>query len=135
LGYSYSVPTIQKRCSRILIVEDELLLAEMTADVVISLGYAVSGIARNVAEARDELGRQNFDVVLLDIGLAGYQSPEIADVLLARGTPFAFVTAYDEATEPRHAEVPLLRKPFGYEQLDLLLRSLVGERLSAQAQF
>lgn len=41
--------------------------------------------------------------------------------------PFAFVTAHDEAAEPRHTQLPLLHKPFGYEQLDALLNTLVGE--------
>jgi CheY-like chemotaxis protein len=127
LGYRYPVPATQQRSARILVVEDELVIAEMTAEAVVSLGYSVSGIASNLAEARDELDRQNFDAVLLDIGLDGYQSPEIADVLLERGTPFAFVTAYDEAAVPRHAQVPLLHKPFGYEKLDVLLKALVGE--------
>jgi DNA-binding response OmpR family regulator len=127
LGYHYPVPAVQQRSSRILVVEDELLLAEMIADVATSLGYAVSGIARNIAEARAELGKQNFDAVLLDISLDGYRSSEIGDVLLERGTPFAFVTAYEEVDAPRHAQVPLLRKPFGYEQLEDLLKSLVGD--------
>jgi len=131
LGYRYPAPAVQQHSSRILVVEDELLLAEMTADVVTSLGYAVSGIARNLAEARAELGRQNFDAALLDIGLAGYPSTEIADELWAMDKPFAFVTAYDDATEPRHAQVPLLHKPFGYEQLDVLLKTLVGDAPSA----
>jgi DNA-binding response OmpR family regulator len=127
LDYRYPVSAIQKRSSRILIVEDELALAELTAEAIISLGYTVSGIASNLAEGRDELGRRNFDAVLLDIGLDGHRSREIADVLLERRTPFAFVTAYDEAAEPRHAKVPLLRKPFDYEQLEVLLKTLVGE--------
>jgi DNA-binding response OmpR family regulator len=125
--YPVSVSAIQQRSSRILIVEDELVLAKLIAEAVISLGYTVSGIACNLAEGRDEFGRRNFDAVLLDIGLDGHRSREIADVLLERRTPFAFVTAYDEAAEPRHARVPLLHKPFNYEQLEVLLKTLVGE--------
>jgi hypothetical protein len=45
---------------------------------------------------------------------------------LETGVPFAFVTGYDEPFEARHADVPLLRKPFTSKQLCVLLEKLVG---------
>jgi hypothetical protein len=53
-------------------------------------------------------------------------SPEVADLLLQMGTPFAFVTGYDVPLEPRHADVPLLHKPFTADQLRALLGKLRG---------
>jgi hypothetical protein len=55
--------------------------------------------------------------VLLDIGLDGSYSTEIADLLLETGIPFAFVAGYDDPFEARHADIPLLSKPFTSEQL------------------
>jgi CheY-like chemotaxis protein len=95
-------------------------------DIVRDFGYAVSGMASTIAFARQELAKRNFDAVLLDMSLDGPYSPEVADVLLETGVPFAFVTGYDEPFEARHADVPLLRKPFTSKQLCVLLEKLVG---------
>jgi CheY-like chemotaxis protein len=96
-------------------------------DIVRDLGYAVSGMASTIAVARQELAKRNFDAVLLDMSLDGPFNPEVADVLLETGIPFAFVTGYDEPFEARHADVPLLSKPFTSEQLRVLLEKLVGQ--------
>jgi CheY-like chemotaxis protein len=119
-------PNAQLRTPRILIVEDETLLAEMIAEVIRGLGYVVSGCALNLSKARHELAKQNFDAVLLDIGMLSQSYSEIADMLQERGKPFAFVTAYNGALAPRHASVPLLSKPFTIDQLEALLQTLVG---------
>src|SRR4051812_33111613 len=97
---------------RVLIIEDQVLIANLVSDTVRDLGYAVSATARTIAAARQELAKRNFDAVLLDIVLDRTYSPEIADLLLALGIPFAFVTGYDCAVEARHAGEPLLGKPF-----------------------
>ena len=97
---------------RILIVEDEMLIADLIDDIVREIGYAVSGKAHNLLSARQELGKRNFDAVLLDIGLDGQHNPELADWLLEMDIPFAFVTGYDHPFEARHDKVPLLQKPF-----------------------
>ena len=111
---------------RILIVEDELVIALMIEESVRELGYTISSVARTIGMAHLQIAQRNFDAVLLDINLEGEYHPETADVLLEAGIPFAFVTGYDYFVEPRHEGVPLLEKPFGYVQLRLLLEKLVG---------
>ena len=111
---------------RILIVEDELLIALMIAEMVRDTRYHVSGIAHTPAMARQEFAKHNYDAVLLDINIGGRYNTEIADRLLKRGVPFAFVTGYDYLVEPRHENVPVLPKPFTFDQLRVLLRNLVG---------
>jgi CheY-like chemotaxis protein len=103
-------------------------------DIVSELGYAVSGMAAAAVAAHQEFVKRNFDAVLLDIGLDGPYSPEVADVLLETGIPFAFVTGYDEPFEARHADVPLLRKPFTADQLRVLLEKLVGSKWGARRE-
>jgi DNA-binding NtrC family response regulator len=110
----------------VLVIEDATEIANLMDDIVRDLGYAVSGLASTIAAARHELAKRNFDAVLLDMGLDGLYSPEIADALLEMGVPFAFVTGYDEPFEARHASVPLLSKPFKSEQLRVLLENLIG---------
>jgi hypothetical protein len=51
---------------------------------------------------------------------------DIADILLAKNIPFAFVTGYGHAFEQRHAGIPLLKKPFTSGQLRVLLGTIVG---------
>jgi DNA-binding response OmpR family regulator len=115
-----------ERAPRILIVEDELLIAVLIREMVREIGYRVSGTAPTLAMARLEFAKRNFDAVLLDLNLEGQQHPEIADLLLEYGIPFAFVTGYDYLVEPRHEKIPILQKPFAPAQLRALLETLVG---------
>ena len=124
-------PASRIRPPRILIVEDEPVIARMVEESVREFGYTVSSVAPTVAMARLQITQRNFDAVLLDINLEGEYHPETADVLLETGVPFAFVTGYDYVLEPRHEGVPLLEKPFGFLQLRVLLEKLVGPGSSA----
>lgn len=114
------------RRPRILIIEDEVLIALMDAEMARDMGYRISGVAHDLAVTRKELAKRNFDAVLLDISLQGRHHPEIADYLLEMNLPFAFVTGYDYLAEPRHENVPVLQKPLSPDQLRVLLEQLVG---------
>jgi DNA-binding response OmpR family regulator len=113
---------------RILVIEDDLLIALMIEDMVREAGYRVSGVAHTIAVARHEIAKRNFDAVLFDLDIGRRSHPEIADFLLDTGVPFAFVTGYDYLVEPRHQTVPVLEKPFTPVQLRALLEKLVGSR-------
>ena len=114
------------RPRRILIVEDDLVIALMMEEIVREMGCAVSGIAGTLGMARLQFAKRDFDAVLLDVNLGGEYNPETADLLLEMGVPFAFVTGYDYVVEPRHDNVPLLQKPFSSIQLRVLVEQLVG---------
>jgi hypothetical protein len=58
--------------------------------------------------------------------MEGSQNWKVADRLLAKGIPFAFVTGYDYLIEPRHEKSPVIQKPFAPAQLLTLLKALVG---------
>jgi len=119
-------PPVTPDLPRILIIEDEPLIAQMIEEMVREAGYRVSGVAHTVAMARQEFAKRNFDAVLFDLHIGGRYRPEIADFLLDTGVPFAFVTGYDYLVEPRHQTVPVLEKPFMPVQLRALLENLVG---------
>jgi CheY-like chemotaxis protein len=125
LGHPRPVPRILP-APRILVVEDELLIALMIEEMLRESGYRVSGTAHTIILARQELARRNFDAVLLDVNFDGRPRPELADLLVERAVPFAFVTGYDYVLEPRHENVPVLQKPFTFAQFRVLLRDLVG---------
>jgi DNA-binding response OmpR family regulator len=109
-----------------LIIEDDRMFAYLIDNMVFDVGYNVSGIAHTVALARKELAKRNFDAVLLDIGLGGQNSHEIADLLQETGTPFAFLSGHDRVFEVRYKNLPLLHKPFTAYQLSVVLEGLVG---------
>ena len=118
-------PPIASDGPRILVIEDEPLIAQMIEEMVREAGYRVSGVAHTMAMAR-QFAKHNFDAVLFDLHIGGRYRPEIADFLLDTGVPFAFVTGYDYLVEPRHQTLPVLEKPFAPEQLRALLEKLVG---------
>ena len=100
-------------------------MAEMIAEMVSELGYGLAGCAHDMESAHQALRSDSYDVVLLDMLLQGQKGDELADLLQRNKTPHAFVTGYGEIKLP-YNKVPMLIKPFGAEQLRLLLHHLVG---------
>ncbi|MVM42278.1 response regulator [Spirosoma sp. HMF3257] len=80
--------------ARVLIVEDELLIADNLEDILLEAGYAVVGIAVSVQEAQELLVDHQPDVVLLDIYLKGGEtSLNFARTLRAQHIPFIYISA------------------------------------------
>jgi CheY-like chemotaxis protein len=105
------------RRSRLLIVEDENLIALMMADQIIELGYTAVGPACTMSEARHLAATASIDGALLDLNLHGVLSYEIADILSLRQIPFAFITGYNEPPAGLYKNIDVLHKPF--QLLDL----------------
>jgi CheY-like chemotaxis protein len=118
---------------RILLIEDEALVAGMLRSMLTSLGYAVVGITANSDEATEILDRERVDAVLLDIDLNGEMSYPIADELAVRGIPFIFSTGYGHPCPPENYErCLLLRKPFRRSALGAALADLLKERTGGE---
>ena len=112
---------------RLLLVEDEALIALMLEDMVEGMGCAVTGLAPRVAlgVAMAETGQ--FDVAILDVNVAGENVEPVAERLAARGIPFIFATGYGEAGVPlRYRDRPVVAKPFRSEQLEAAIQKAVG---------
>ena len=110
----------------LLMVEDEFLVGMMAKKTLERLGASVSGpharLADGIAAARSE----HFDGALLDFNLAGELAEPLADLLIARGVPFAFVTGYQrDSIDRRYVNVPLLQKPVQPDALEQILLSLL----------
>ena len=104
--------THQLAGKRVLIVEDEPLIAENLAFELAQNGAEVIGPVASVEAALDVLGNTNLDGVTLDIKLMGEMAHPVADVLADRDIPFVFLTGYDAGAVPaRHANVHRVEKP------------------------
>ena len=104
--------------ARILIVEDEMLVAMLIEDVLGDLGHDVVGPAMRLDTALAAADGEDFDFAILDINLAGKQSFPVADRLVARGIPFMFASGYGAAglVDP-YREAPIIQKPFDSSQI------------------
>ncbi|MBZ9677581.1 response regulator [Mesorhizobium sp. ES1-1] len=111
---------------RILIVEDEWLIAEDHAEHLRRAGCEVIGPVPSVEAALDRIAREQPDSVLLDVQLNGETSFSLADTLHEKGIPFAFVTGYDDSALPlRFAKVAVLPKPTNQARLAAVVLNLV----------
>jgi CheY-like chemotaxis protein len=98
---------------RILVVEDEFLLAMHLEQRLTDLGCEVVVNRGGVKGALQRLQKAHFDAAVLDINLGDERADLIADVLASRAIPFIFGTGYDRARlAPRHATRPYLKKPY-----------------------
>jgi CheY-like chemotaxis protein len=113
---------------RILIVEDETMIAMLVEDFLKDLGWNVVGLAgtldRALAMARDA----DIDAALLDVNLNGQDTFAVADILSERDIPFVFATGYGaDGVTARFRGVPTLTKPFQRVELDRALnRAMTG---------
>lgn len=113
---------------RILVVEDEFLIALETEDLLRRLGCETIGPAPSVAKAMALLERDTPDFALLDVNLGSERSTPIADLLFARRIPYALATGYDalQLSEPSLSGVPALSKPVTLDALRSLLAKEIG---------
>jgi DNA-binding response OmpR family regulator len=104
---------------RVLIVEDDVLLAMHLEDLLIALGQEVVGQATRI-DMEMELAREcDIDFEVLVIIVAGTKSFPVADVLRQRGIPFAFATGYGaEGVMDGYRNYPALQKPYAQEDLE-----------------
>ena len=114
--------------ARILLVEDEPLIGAMTEEWLIDLGHEIVGPAVDVASAI-RLAETEIDAAIVDLSLGRDNGYPVADILIARGRPFAFATGYGpEALKPEYRGHPTLSKPFEFETFRRTVASLLAGR-------
>ena len=98
---------------RVLVVEDEYMLADELRSELLDAGADAIGPVASVEQAIDLIARDEMiDAAILDVNLGGEFAYPVADLLLERGIPFVFATGYDLAdTPPRFANVVRCEKP------------------------
>lgn len=112
---------------RILIVEDETLIALLLEDFLHDIGAEVAGIAATVSDATALIGQlDRIDAATVDCQLGGEQSWPVASALQARGVPILFTTGSPDDPMPAAFDAaPRLGKPFTSASLRAALAPLV----------
>jgi len=113
---------------RVLVVEDEALVAMMIEDMLTDLGCVVVDVASSLAKALAlaEDPALALDGALLDLNLSGEKVYPVAERLAARGVPFIFSTGAMAGIVDGYSHVPLLTKPFKPRALEEALLSVFG---------
>jgi CheY-like chemotaxis protein len=115
----------ERRRLRILVVEDEMLVAMNIEDMLLDLGHEVAGLASRLEPALSLAREGEFDLAMLDVNLAGQPSFPVARILADRGIPFLFATGYGvKGIAEEYRAYPVLQKPFRMRDLGEALRRI-----------
>jgi len=109
---------------RILIVEDEPLIAMMLEDFIDMLGKQLVGTCDTVQAALATIADERPDAAILDINLSGGEKGwPVADALAANNIPFVLSSGGDEVVDG-HADRPRLAKPYTMDGVEKALAGL-----------
>jgi len=107
---------------RVLIVEDELLVALMIEDFLGDFGCSTVGPCGSVETALHAVRTESLDLAVLDVNLAGERAYPVAEALAERRIPFLFLSGYgDDAIPPGHSDWKVCAKPFRSADLARML--------------
>jgi CheY-like chemotaxis protein len=112
----------------VFLVEDEVMIRMMVADMLEELGYSVAAEAGDINEAVRLAETTEFDIAILDVNVNGKVISPVAEVVAKRGRPFVFATGYGAQGLPEEfRDRPTLQKPFQMETLaQVLANALKG---------
>jgi CheY-like chemotaxis protein len=119
------------RDRRILVVEDEYLIAAMLRDALENIGSVVVGPVPSVEKAMETIASNpGIDAAIVDINLGGVMAYPVADALLARNIPFVFTSGYEDgALRTRYPQIRNCHKPYLFPNMEeALTRAMSGSR-------
>ncbi|MBS0298039.1 MAG: response regulator [Proteobacteria bacterium] len=111
---------------RVLVVEDEVLIAVALEESLQDFGHEVIGPYKRVREALDAARNEALDAAVLDVNLRDEVVFPVADALKARGVPFVFCTGYAEMQliPEAFSAFPCLSKPCAPEKVLAALQAV-----------
>jgi CheY-like chemotaxis protein len=115
--------------AKILVVEDEGLVAMMLEQGLIDCGYDVVGPAPDTKKALSLLAAQAIDAAVLDVNLGNERVDPVAEALAAASIPFIFCTGYTDpsALPPGFRDRTMLHKPYRIQEVNDALIQLLTE--------
>ena len=117
-----------KSSVRVLIVEDNVIVASILQEIVSMLGYAVIGPAGDQHSAYNLTNTTRIDAALISVSLLSAAEDSVANHLVSRCIPFALITDYSDHHDFGNGESPLLPKPFTGLQMATLLEKLLEKK-------
>jgi CheY-like chemotaxis protein len=116
---------------RIMLVEDELMVAAVMQDLLEDIGHTVVGRAHRLTHAyllaESLLAEGGLDAAILDVYLNGEASFPVAQRLADAGIPVIFVTGYGpRGLDGRFPDAEVLTKPLTRDRLETVLRALTA---------
>lgn len=110
---------------RILVVEDDMMIAVLIEQVLQELGCVVVGPVGKLDAALRLAGSEALDAAILDVNIRGSEVYPVAERLRTRGVPFVLASGYgDWALPEAFRNQPRLTKPFTYEEIEAQMRLL-----------
>ena len=117
---------------RVLLVEDEALVAMMIQETLAEFGFQVIGPIATASEALASARDSQLDAAVLDINLGDGMVYTVAEILGKRGVPFVFVTGYDaDSVDADFSGVPILQKPIERDMLQKIFLLGAGHAAAA----
>ena len=108
----------------VFLVEDEVMIRMMVADMLEELGYRVAAEAGEINEALKLAQTADFDFAILDVNVNGKVITPVAELINARHRPFIFATGYGSSGLPEeYRDRPALQKPFQLETLAQMINN------------
>lgn len=106
---------------RVLVVEDEAIIAGMIEDMLTDLGAAVVGPAGTLAKAVELASSETIDAAMLDVNLRSERIEPVVETLRGRGVPFVLATGYGAAAAVGMDGAIVVEKPFTRDALESAL--------------
>jgi DNA-binding response OmpR family regulator len=122
---------------RVLLVEDEALIALDAEDALLSAGCHLAGPAHRLQDAVRMARDEDFDAAVLDVNLAGDMVWPVAEVLRTRDIPFLLLTGFGRGLElPQTCrQAPVLSKPVKPDELTTTLKTLLARSTASRTAF
>lgn len=112
----------------VFLVEDEVMIRMMVADMLEELGYRVTAEAGDIGEAMELAQTADFDFAILDVNVNGKAISPVAELIAARKRPFIFATGYGSSGLPEeYRNRPALQKPFQLETLAQMIAATLKD--------
>ena len=121
------------RIFKVLVVEDEPLIAMTVIDALEGLACEVVGPASQLDQAIEMATNLDFDCAILDVNIRGRQVYPVADIVLARGAPMLLASGYGDWVLPERLKGQgRLEKPYSLEEMEAEIRVLCARVSKAE---